>query len=162
MQNLRAPSFAIFREKLVRLQQHVRNFLTTRRIRYKQFSDYLQMKSKKIILNLKHFYKINSKFNKMRNYLPKDPMTTVDQRRTLQGVNDSVSLIEHCFKQYSGKQLVANDAVVMPPGYQQQNDISPSQSIKKKNRWVQTSTSRSMSPETAFTQRTQNSQHATK
>lgn len=70
LSNLRARSFNDFRDRLIRLQRFLRKFLTARRIRYKQFSDYLQKQSKKIVLNLKHFYKINSKFNKMRSYLP--------------------------------------------------------------------------------------------
>ena len=75
---LRAPSFAAFKLKLVNLQRHVRRFLTLRRIRYNQFSNYLESKSKKIVMYLKHFYKINSKFDKMRNYIPKHPTLALD------------------------------------------------------------------------------------
>ena len=70
--HLRALTFTAFRHKLIRLQRFVRRFLTARQIRYKQFSDYLQSKAKKIVLSLKHFYKINSKFDRMRTFQPKD------------------------------------------------------------------------------------------
>ena len=36
------------------------------------------MKSKKILLNLKHFYKINSKFDKMRNHIPRNSASKLD------------------------------------------------------------------------------------
>ena len=74
----------------------MRNFLTSRQIRYKQFSDYLQAKSKKIVLNLRHFYKINSKFDKMRSYQSKNAMVALDQRRQIDIVNTQVNLVEQC------------------------------------------------------------------
>ena len=41
------------------------------------------MKSKKIMLNVKHFYKINAKFDLMRNYRPKTKQVAVNQKMCL-------------------------------------------------------------------------------
>ena len=57
------------------MQRCVRKFLEVKRIKYSQYQEYLSMKSKKILLNLKHFYKINSKFDKMRVHLPSNRMS---------------------------------------------------------------------------------------
>ena len=101
------------------------------------------MKSKKILLNLKHFYKINSKFDRMREFKPKDPMTQLDQKVQLNKVDESVQLIEESFAKLNARTLKKRY-----------------EDVKTKNRWVQTTTSparsksREVSPETAYTQQT--------
>ena len=75
---LKSKSFKDFRRKVILVQRQVRKFLAIKRVKYSQYQEYLAMKSKKILLNLKHFYKINSKFDKMREYMPKDPMLQLD------------------------------------------------------------------------------------
>lgn len=64
------PSLWRFKSKVIFLQARIRRFLAAKRLKYIQFSEYLAMKSKKIMLNVKHFYKINAKFDLMRNYRP--------------------------------------------------------------------------------------------
>ena len=61
------------------------------------------MKSKKILLNLKHFYKINSKFDKMREFKPKDSMAQLDQRAQLTKADESVKLVEEAFTRLQAK-----------------------------------------------------------
>jgi len=41
------------------------------------------MKSKKIMLNIKHFYKINSKFDNMRKFKPNTKQVANDQKMLL-------------------------------------------------------------------------------
>ena len=45
------------------------------------------MKSKKIMLNVKHFYKINSKFDRMRSFQPKTEKVKLNQKLWLEQVN---------------------------------------------------------------------------
>lgn len=87
------------------------------------------MKSKKILLNIKHFYKINSKFDIMRNYTPLSKQVLVNQRLWLSQVDNSVKSMESGFTKVKQKSI----------------QTDPFQSISRKtcNRWVQTSVSRS-------------------
>ena len=133
---LKSRSFQEFRRKVILVQRCARRFLEVKKIKYSQYQEYLAMKSKKILLNLKHFHKINSKFDKMRTHLPSNRMSMIEQKSQLEKVDKSVNLVEDAFTKLFGKNLNAKPEV------------------KTKNMWVQTSTSRSreLYPETAYTQ----------
>ena len=80
------------------------------------------MKSKKILLNIKHFYKINSKFDLMRHYTPLTKQVSVNQRLWLNRVDNSVKSMESGFSKVKQKAI----------------QTEPFSSIAKKtcNRWV--------------------------
>lgn len=91
------PTLKNYKFKVIRIQRKIRQFLKLKRQKYAQFADYLAMKSKKIMINIKHFYKINSKFDSMRKFAPKSKQVNKDQKIWLQKADCQVQYLETGF-----------------------------------------------------------------
>ena len=130
---MKQPTFKRYKHTVIKLQRKIRQFLEFKRLKYAQFAEYLAMKSKKIMLNIKHFYKINSKFDSMRKFAPKSKQVNKEQKLWLAKVDSSVQYLE------TGQQKIKQRSFM--------HDQLSFQFHQKRttNRWVQTSISRSRS-----------------
>lgn len=91
--------FKNYKAKVLLLQKNVRKFLESRRERYLQYTDYMCKKSEKIILSLRHFYKINGKFDTFRKQIgQKTNLLNEIQKSQLSKVDESVFFVEQVFK----------------------------------------------------------------